>query len=167
MNKIYERTENGSTTRVSKSEGLAEINHAMMAGKRDVRTMSSITRTDFAIEYKDGRKVRLVLVDEPEAGPAAINQAPTTDECTCGCRQVKMTASKGPRVVTVKGKRYFVSAITPAQPRTPGAKSWVPEAYLSYWTERNGETFGATRHASASRKPGTVGRAIWDAVNAR
>ncbi|MEV4972017.1 hypothetical protein [Streptomyces scopuliridis] len=63
--KIYERTENGVTTRVTVREGLDEIDHAMMAGKRDVRTMSSITRTDFAIEYKDGRSVRLVQVDAP------------------------------------------------------------------------------------------------------
>ncbi|BDM70550.1 hypothetical protein HEK616_40370 [Streptomyces nigrescens] len=62
MTKVYERTENGFTTVITVREGLAEINHAQMAGKRDVRTMSSITRTDFAIEYKDGRSVRLVQV---------------------------------------------------------------------------------------------------------
>ncbi|MEU1074352.1 MULTISPECIES: hypothetical protein [unclassified Streptomyces] len=65
-NKIYERTENGITAHVSVREGLDEINHAMMGGRREVRTMSSITRTDYAIEYKDGRSVRLVLVDAPE-----------------------------------------------------------------------------------------------------
>lgn len=63
--KVYERTENGTVTHVSIREGLDEINHAMMAGKRDVRTMSSISRTDYAIEYKDGRSVRLVRVDAP------------------------------------------------------------------------------------------------------
>ncbi|MFD7776608.1 hypothetical protein [Streptomyces sp. NPDC059753] len=76
MSKVYERTENGTTAIVGRSEGLDEINHAMMAGKRDVRTMSSITRTDFAIEYKDGRSVRLVLVDEP----AEVTEEPTFDE---------------------------------------------------------------------------------------
>lgn len=76
------------------------------------------------------------------------------------------TDGKGRRIVAVKGKRYIVSAITPARPRTEGAVSWIPEAYVSYWSERNGETFGATRFANASAKPGTVGRAIWDAVNA-
>ncbi|MFF6928307.1 hypothetical protein [Streptomyces californicus] len=64
--KVYERTENGTATQVSVKEGLAEINDAMMAGKRGVRTMSSISRTDYAIEYKDGRSVRLVQVDAPE-----------------------------------------------------------------------------------------------------
>lgn len=63
--KVYERTENGTVTHVSIREGLAEINHAQMDGKREVKTMSSITRTDFAIEYKDGRSVRLVRVDAP------------------------------------------------------------------------------------------------------
>ncbi|WNI28605.1 hypothetical protein [Streptomyces sp. ITFR-6] len=68
--KVYERTENGSTSQVSVKEGLAEINNAMMAGKREVRTMSSITRTDYAIEYKDGRSVRLVQVDAPAEADA-------------------------------------------------------------------------------------------------
>jgi len=81
MSKVYERTENGVTAVVSQREGLEEINHAMMTGKRAVRTMSSITRTDFAIEYKDGRSVRLVLVDAsaPEGymqGQAVVVQRP-------------------------------------------------------------------------------------------
>ncbi|MEU7243361.1 hypothetical protein [Streptomyces sparsogenes] len=63
--KVYERTENGVTTHVSIREGLDEINHAQMDGKRNVRTMSSVSRTDFAIEYKDGRNVRLIQVDTP------------------------------------------------------------------------------------------------------
>ncbi|KUF18820.1 hypothetical protein [Streptomyces silvensis] len=64
--KVYQRTENGGTpTTISQADGLQEVNHAMMGGKRGVRTMSSITRTDYAIEYKDGRSVRLVLVDAP------------------------------------------------------------------------------------------------------
>ncbi|MEV0444059.1 hypothetical protein AB0I84_18835 [Streptomyces spectabilis] len=62
---VYERTENGVTATVSQADGRQEINHAMMGGRSAVRTMSSITRTDYAIEYKDGRKVRLVLIDEP------------------------------------------------------------------------------------------------------
>jgi endonuclease YncB( thermonuclease family) len=77
MDKVYERTENGVTAIVSKREGLDEINHAQMAGKRDVRTMSSITRTDFAIEYKDGRKVRLVQVDAPETASETEDWAST------------------------------------------------------------------------------------------
>lgn len=75
------------------------------------------------------------------------------------------TDSHGRRIITVKGKRYVVGTVVPAQPKTEGAVTWIPEAYVSYWSERNGETFGATRFASASRKPGTIGRAIWDAVN--
>ncbi|MFF9525419.1 hypothetical protein ACF1DV_26075 [Streptomyces achromogenes] len=65
MTKVYERTENGVTSIISQREGLAEINKAMMEGEREVREMSSITRTDYAIEYKDGRSVRLVLIDPP------------------------------------------------------------------------------------------------------
>jgi hypothetical protein len=145
MDKVYERIENGVTTHISIREAMAEVNDAMIGRvvrERRVRRMSS-GRTQHHIEYADGRDVRMTLVD----APAKVEEG-----------------SNGRKVVTVKGKRYIVSEITPARPRTEGATSWVPEAYLSYWTERNGKTFGATRHASASRNPGTVGRAIWDAV---
>jgi hypothetical protein len=74
--KVYERTENGTTTHVSIREGLAEINHAMMAGKREVETMSSVTSTDYAIEYKDGRTVTLTRVDAPVEQPAATDERP-------------------------------------------------------------------------------------------
>ncbi|WP_189886178.1 hypothetical protein [Streptomyces xantholiticus] len=144
MAKVYERTENGTTAHVSIREAMAEVNGAMMAGKRHVRTMSS-GRTQHSIEYKDGRQVRMTLVDAP---------APEAQE----------TDSKGRRIVAVKGKRYIVGAVVPARPKVDGVPTWVPEAYVAYWSERNGETFGATRFASASGKPGTVGRAIWDAV---
>lgn len=60
--KVWQRTENGTTTHVTVTEGLKEINHAMTDGKRDVRTMSSGNRGWF-IEYKDGRSVRFVRVD--------------------------------------------------------------------------------------------------------
>jgi hypothetical protein len=68
--KIYERTENGTTTRVSVREALAEVNRAMMDGKRDVRRMSS-GRGRHSIDYKDGRSVRLVEIDAPAAAPVA------------------------------------------------------------------------------------------------
>ena len=70
------------------------------------------------------------------------------------------------RVVTVKGKLYVVSPVTPARPETPGCVSWVPEAYVEYWSGGLlGLPAGPTRSARASSKPGSVGRAIWDAVN--
>ncbi|MGI5404187.1 hypothetical protein ACQEVG_32995 [Streptomyces sp. CA-135486] len=144
MNKVYERIENGITTHVSIREAMDEVNHAMMEGKREVRQMSS-GRTAHWIDYRDGRTVRMTLVDAP---------APVE------------TDSEGRRIVTVKGKLYVVSAVTPARPKVEGVPSWVPEAYVSYWSGGLlGQPSGPTRHASASRRPGTVGRAIWDAVN--
>lgn len=140
--KEYQRTEDGMVTIISVKDAMAEVNHAMMAGKNKVREMSS-GRGQHTITYKNGRSVRLVEIDHEETAEKD---------------------SKGRRIITAKGKRYIVGTVTPARPRTPGAKSWVPEAYVSYWAERNGETFGATRSASESSKPGTVGRAIWDAV---
>lgn len=62
--KVYERTEDGTVTYVSIREAMAEVNHAMMDGKRDVHEMSS-GRDRHSIDYKDGRSVRLVLVDAP------------------------------------------------------------------------------------------------------
>lgn len=143
MSKVYERTENGTTTHVSIREAMAEVNDAMMGPRKNIREMSS-GRTAHHIRYADGREVRMTLVDQP---------APVD------------TDSEGRKIVTVKGKRYVVSEVTPARPKVEGVPTWVPEAYVSYWSERNGETFGATRFSSASMKPGTVGRAIWDAIN--
>jgi hypothetical protein len=64
-------------------------------------------------------------------------------------------------------KGYVVSQIVPAdRPVHKGApEGWKPQAYVSYWSERGGERFGATRTAGPDDKPGTVARAIWDAVN--
>ena len=53
-------------------EALAEVNRAMMDGKRQVREMSSM-RGRHAIEYKDGRKVLLVEVTE-DAAPEAVKE---------------------------------------------------------------------------------------------
>lgn len=66
--KVYERTENGTTETLTVKEAMPEVNHAMMGGRRDVRTMSS-SYGQHQIEYKDGRTVRLVLVDAPESTP--------------------------------------------------------------------------------------------------
>lgn len=148
MHKVYERTENGTTTYVSIREAMAEVDEAMMgrlSRERSVRKMSS-GRTQHHIEYADDREVRLTLVDAP-------------------AEETKETDGKGRRIVNAKGKRYIVGTIIPARPKVEGDQTWVPEAYVSYWSERNGETFGATRCACASRRPGTVGRAIWDAVS--
>lgn len=145
------RTEDGVAANVSKEAGLAEANRCMMDGKREVAEMTAVSGF-YYIWYKDGRKVTLSRQDGdlPEPLPG---QGP------------KVWTGEATRIVTVKGKRYVVGTITPARPRTPGAKSWIPEAYVNYWSERDGKAFGATRSACASRKPGTVGRAIWDAVN--
>ena len=66
MEKVYERTENGVTIHVPIREALAEVNHAMMGGRKDVRRMAS-GRTQHSIEYKDGRLVSMRLVDAPAA----------------------------------------------------------------------------------------------------
>jgi len=69
----------------------------------------------------------------------------------------------GQRIVEVKGKSYVVGRVIPARPENEYGMS-IPVSYVTYWSERNGEDFGASRHASSRSKPGTVGAAIWSAV---
>lgn len=64
----FTRTEAGTTTATDSRTALAEINHAMMAGKRDVRAMSAGSGR-YAIEYKDGRVVLFVRVEGPLPTP--------------------------------------------------------------------------------------------------
>lgn len=65
--KLYERTENGTTTRIPLAEGLAVINYAQMDGKRFIRSMS-YAGGHAQIEYKNGIKVTLrqIEIDAPE-----------------------------------------------------------------------------------------------------
>ncbi|WDM16682.1 hypothetical protein J3S85_37575 [Streptomyces lavenduligriseus] len=157
MNKVYERTENGVTSTVSQREGLAEISRAKMEGKRDVRTMWSISRTDYAIDYKDGRSVRLILVDAPALEGNTQGQAAPVERTALIQRRADGPDLMG-RVVTVKGKDYVVDR--PVRSSASGGGECV-----DYWSERNGMRFGATRTARPDAKPGTVARAIWEAVN--
>jgi hypothetical protein len=75
MAKVFKRSENGSTTYVSIREGMVEINHAMMAGKKDVREMFEGS-TGARITYKDGRRVTFLKVDAPEEQPAETSEHP-------------------------------------------------------------------------------------------
>src|SRR3546814_6742425 len=65
--KLYERTENGTTTRIPLAEGLAVINYAQMDGKRFVRSMS-YAGGHAQIEYKNGIKVTLrqIEIEDPQ-----------------------------------------------------------------------------------------------------
>lgn len=143
------RTENGIAANVTKAEGLAEANRCMMDGKREVATMTATTDM-YMIWYKDGRRVYLSRQTGDMPEPAT-----------------KVDGSKGRKIVTVKGRQYVVSVVTPARPKVEGVPTWVPEAYVSYWFGGPlGLPSGPTRTAKASMRPGTVGRAIWEAVNA-
>lgn len=146
--KIYIRTVDGADSYVTVKEALIEVNDAMMgriARERSVRTMSS-GKGHHAITYRDGRRVVLKEIDAPQ--PVVEGPDVWTGEKT--------------RILTAKGKRYVVGTVVPAGVR---GKYQVP-AYVHYWSERHGKTFGPIRSTNADAKPGTVGRAIWDAVNA-
>ena len=64
----FTRTEAGTTTAMDSRNALAEINHAMMAGKRDVRTMSAGSGR-YSIEYRDGRLVEFARVEGAVPAP--------------------------------------------------------------------------------------------------
>jgi hypothetical protein len=137
--KVYERTENGTTTTVDRETGMAEINAAMMGNtKKTVRTMSSISRTDYAIDYKDGRSVRLVLVDAPAPEGFAEGQAVVV--ARPGQMLVTGTVAHihtAPGYVAVRDDRYrdvsnyptnFVSAVETEEESENGAL-WSPASH--------------------------------------
>lgn len=74
MAMIYQRTENGAMEIVSVKEAMAEVNHAMMDGRRHVREMSS-GKGQHHIDYTDGRTV--VLIEMEEAAPETEDWAST------------------------------------------------------------------------------------------
>lgn len=170
--KVYQRTENGTTTTVTQKAGMAEINHAMMGGRREVKTMSSITSTDYAITYRDGRDVRLVLTEVAED----MVLTPATEDEAIALRAERQAARReaakapvepqaeeperallhrrqdgnhvyGP-VVTVFGKRYVIDGPL-------SVNGWV-----NYFSVRGGERFGPVRDSGPHARPGTVGYAI-------
>ncbi|MFG2292000.1 hypothetical protein [Streptomyces sp. NPDC048603] len=142
--KVYERTENGTVTTVDRKAGLDEINAAMMGKTRKaVREMSSISRTDYAIEYRDGRDVRLVLVDAPEE----LERTPL-----------------GYVVLEVQGRLFAVwPHIKRKHPKNEHGMTCTAD-HTTYHGYRNGEWFGPSRIASEDNKAGTVGAAVWAAL---
>lgn len=142
----YKRTENGKTTEVTQKVGMDEINAAMFGStRRTVRTMSSINRTDYAIEYKDGRKVRLELIEiVPPTGDRIEPRTQTTAAVTLS-----------------DGKVYIVDTrITRKHPKNKYGVSCIAD-HTSYYSSRNGQPFGATRFTSENNKPKSVGGRIW------
>mgnify|MGYP001577549880 FL=1 len=160
---VYERTENGVVAFFGIRTGLDEINEAMMgATRRNVKVMSSINSTDYAIEYKDGRKVKLIRVANPKLSAPEL-EAPKPVDRTALIYKRQSGDVMG-RVVTVKGKDYVLAELTPADRRPVlvyAPNGWKPTAYVTYWSVRNGERFGATRTAGPEAKPGTVGHTIY------
>lgn len=148
--KIYRRTVDGVESFVTVKEALAEVNDAMIgrvARERSTRTMSS-SRGQHDITYRDGRRVVLIEIDAPAPVEAA---------------------SDGRRIVTVKGKRYVVGAVVPEQTErrqiSKHSYSLPHPAYVRYWSAGpTGLPSGPTRDCSGRSKPGTVGHAIWNAI---
>jgi hypothetical protein len=146
VSKVYERTEDGTTTTIPMEDALTEVNHAMMGGRRNVREMSS-SYGQHAITYKDGRSVRMILVDAP-AEPEAPKRTPL-----------------GYVVVTVGDRQFAVwPHITRRHPKNEFGVSCTAD-HTTYHGYRNGERFGPARTTSENSKPGTIGAQIWTQVD--
>lgn len=96
MSKVYQRTEDDSQTTVTVKEAMAEVNHAQMDGKREVREMSS-GRGQHSIQYKDGRQVRLIEVDASPKGPVAKNIQTHTGKVHAPGRYYKQLRGVAPK----------------------------------------------------------------------
>ena len=164
LNYHFTRTENGETVRMHGRTALAQINAAMLNPVAEgVDEMSSTRDGGYEIRYTDGRTVGFTRYSSPL--PVAETPAPAAEVTVTEATGPARPYSYGPtRTVTVKGKAYIVGTVVPATPKTEGAKSWVPLSYVSYWSARDGKAFGPTRAVREGAKPGTVGRAIWDAI---
>jgi len=64
------RTEDDVTRVVSRKSVLAELGHAQMGDSHEVLAMSCTIRTDYTIEYRDGRRVRIELIEEMRNDPS-------------------------------------------------------------------------------------------------
>lgn len=66
--------------------------------------------------------------------------------------------------VTVKGKKYLVTALHSAGKWVDGEFVKGVREACDYWSDRNGEPFGPTRSAFSDAKPGSVGRMLCEAM---
>lgn len=128
--KVYNRTENGVTTTVSQREGLDEINTAMM-NSRPIRTMSSINRTDYAIEYRAGNKVTLRLVDE--SAPVAKDDVEPMDWASTRTGNVEHRFDADGRALCSKRLRAYDRPVSQTDRRVRRTRSEIeagPHAHL-------------------------------------
>lgn len=149
MTGYHVRTENGVPALLPSKEALAEVDLVMMdkAAKRSTKAVSA-ARSAANIEYRDGRKVA-IRPATPEDITALTPLTVTPAEVAKNVRIPR--APEGSRIVAAKGKQYVVTTVL--------------RGSVDYWTFRNGRAYGSTREASESDKPGTVGAAVWVAVN--
>lgn len=150
---IYRLDADNVTSYVTVKDALTVVNTAMTTGWEYVEEMTS-QHGKHRIRYTGGTELHLFEVPAPVKAAATGPARPY---------------SNGPtRTVTVKGKTYVVGTVVPAQTErrkiSEHSYSLPHPAYVRYWSDRGGKAFGPTRDASGNSKPGTVGRAIWDAI---
>lgn len=64
--KIYNRTEDGVKTEVSRKAGMAEINHWIGRGRGETKSITQMTWTNFEVKLKDGRTLRFECIEVPD-----------------------------------------------------------------------------------------------------
>ncbi|AMD42809.1 hypothetical protein SEA_XKCD426_68 [Streptomyces phage Xkcd426] len=162
--KHFERTQDGVTTTVTTADGLAEVNSCMIGPlKKTVRTMSGGTGR-YAIEYKDGRKVTLVLkVTEPVTEEDAEYVAEDAQNAVARINGDSLVKTE-PGYASVNlapGRAYTVSL---AVARKGVYDQFTVDAdYVHYWPVSTAGR-GIQRTASEDDKPGSIGGRIWALV---
>lgn len=149
MDRTHLRTENGLPALVTRQQAVDEVDSASNGPlRKDVLQMST-SRHGATLHYRDGRTVDIRPATPEEIETLTAKQAEEHPE----------TTADGRRIITVKGKRYVVSAVRYSQTATS-------PACVDYWSERNGRAFGPTRWAGTehAHKTGTVAAAIWAAA---
>lgn len=172
--KHFTRTENGTTQHLSARDALAEINHAMMDGKRYVRTMSSDGGgSKHAIEYKDGRKVKFARMDG--AAPVTAPEGYTEGQAVTVHRPGKTpftgtvahthSASGFVAVLTDRHRsvsNYPTSFVSPAETKNEPAEEAPQEA--TDWATTHS---GFTAHRFNADHKALCNRAYWARTFAR
>jgi hypothetical protein len=156
----YIRTVNGVTSAVDYERGRDEINAAMMGptARRAVRSMSSISRTDYQIVYRDGRTVTLRIADGPLPAEADATIAEVGGDTLVAARDERYALAR------LGDKTYLVRRhITRKAPKNEFGVT-VLNDHTRYWTVRDTasqDPYGPTRGTWGGLNPKTVGGRIW------
>lgn len=157
----FRRNENGDLTNVTVKEAMDVINSCMIGElRKTVRSMSG-SRVYYSIMFRDGRKVTYRMIEGEIPEPVKAEVEPDVSTQVKGDTITVSSDGKTAHVVLAKGRTYIVLTwVSRKHPQNEYGVSCIAD-HTSYWSKRNGESFGATRFTSERDKPGSVGGRIW------